>query len=309
MAALAGTRASAADLPIRRPVPEPIVVPPVATWTGAYVGGGVDARFNAVDANVTEAFVGTPPVAIPLPTVSPGYSNPLFWWGAGPGAMQYIDNISIGLRLYGGYNLAGGAALGHRRRGGLRLRQRDRRVPRQPLSGQPDLRPAGPDRASRSARRTTTSSRSRRDGTPASALRGGWLSTPTTLIYLTAGLAWAHLEVTSTCSTTPTPNVNNCAPGNYFGGTLGPSVVSHSGIKLGWTAGAGVETMITSNWMVRGQYRFADFGYPSFGPFKPFSFSETRTCTGCPAGANPLTVSYELPLMQHHFEVGVAYKF
>jgi hypothetical protein len=36
--------------------------------------------------------------------VSAGYTNPLLLWGSGPGAMQFIDNISIGVRVYGGWN-------------------------------------------------------------------------------------------------------------------------------------------------------------------------------------------------------------
>ena len=51
------------------------------------------------------------------------------------------------------------------------------------------------------------------------------------MIYLTAGLAWAHLKVTSTCSTVPTASVWNCAPGNYFGGTLGPAVIDAIGYQ------------------------------------------------------------------------------
>jgi hypothetical protein len=71
-----------------------------------------------------------------------------------------------------------------------------------------------------------------------------------------------------------------------------------------------MDMSLGSQWVARVQYRFSDFGYPSFGGFTPFSFTDTRTCTGCASAASsPLTVSYELPLMQHHFEVGVAYKF
>ncbi|MGE0039327.1 MAG: outer membrane protein [Xanthobacteraceae bacterium] len=309
MAALAGASALAADLPVRRPVPEPIVMPSAPAWTGFYFGGGVDARFNAVDANVTEAFVGTPPRAIPLPTTSPGYTNPLMWWGAGPGAMQYIDNISIGLRLYGGYNWqvaprwVVGVEVDYAYANEIAVFHGSP-YPANLIFGLPNQNGIPFGATYDDEFKVTT-------GWDASVrLRGGWLYSPTTLIYLTAGLAWAHLEVTSTCSTVPTPNVNNCAPGNYFGGTLGPNTISHSAVKMGWTVGAGVESMLTSNWMVRGQYRFSDFGYPSFGPFKPFSFSGTRTCTGCAdPGASPLSVSYELPWMQHHFEVGVAYKF
>jgi hypothetical protein len=53
-------------------------------------------------------------------------------------------------------------------------------------------------------------------------LRFGWLINPSTMLYLTGGLAWAHLEAMSSCSEVPTPNVSNCAGGNYFSGTLGP---------------------------------------------------------------------------------------
>jgi outer membrane immunogenic protein len=30
--------------------------------------------------------------------------------------------------------------------------------------------------------------------------------------------------------------------------------------KAGWTLGGGIETMLWSNWIVRAQYRYADFG-------------------------------------------------
>jgi hypothetical protein len=38
-------------------------------------------------------------------------------------------------------------------------------------------------------------------------LRVGWLLTPSTLLYVSGGLAWANIQVTSTCSPTPTANV------------------------------------------------------------------------------------------------------
>ena len=86
-------------------------------------------------------------------------------------------------------------------------------------------------------------------------------------------------------------------------------VISRSDVLLGWTAGAGVDLLLGANWVARAQYRFANFGYPSSGPFKPFRFTDTRTCSGCSAANTPVTVSYELPVMQHNFEVGIAYKF
>jgi outer membrane immunogenic protein len=138
-------------------------------------------------------------------------------------------------------------------------------------------------------------------------LRGGWLAAPSVMFYLTGGLAVAHLQATSTCSITPTPNVSNCAPGNYFSGTLGPAVITHSATQLGWTAGIGTDMWLWSHWVARAQYRYSDFGYLSPGVF---SFTDTRTCTGCPSAASsPLIVSSQLRLMQHLFEFGLAYKF
>jgi outer membrane immunogenic protein len=134
------------------------------------------------------------------------------------------------------------------------------------------------------------------------------------LLYLTAGLAWANLKASSVCSDEPTPNVLNCAPGNYFSGTLQPTVAAHTAFiehtttKLGWTAGMGVDMLLGSNWIARAQYRFSDFGYLS-GHSGAFTFTDTRVCSGCPSAASPLTVSYELLLMQHIFELGIAYKF
>jgi hypothetical protein len=70
----------------------------------------------------------------------------------------------------------------------------------------------------------------------------------------------------------------------------------------------GVDMLLGSNWIARAQYRFSDFGYLS-GHSGAFTFTDTRVCSGCPSTASPLTVSYELLLMQHIFELGIAYKF
>ncbi len=130
------------------------------------------------------------------------------------------------------------------------------------------------------------------------------------MLYLTGGVAWAHLQATSTCSSVPTPNVSNCAPGNYFSGTLGPAVITQSSTKLGWTLGTGTEMLLGSGWVARGQYRYSDFGYLSIGDGSAFNFVDSRTCTGClSAASSPLSVSYQLRLMQHIFELGLAYKF
>ena len=279
-AALLGARTLAADLPpplLPAPVPKAL---PSLNWSGPYFGIGAGGRANAVDANVTSATVGTTP--IPLPPVDGGTGFALAFWQQNQSAMQYLDHIAIRGSLYGGWNfqVAPAWVVGVEADFGL---AHEKAV----FHGSPyptNLQFGDPSTPFGASPNDTFGVRSTWDASLR--LRGGWLATPSILFYLTGGLALAHLQATSTCSITPTANVSNCAPNNYFGGTLGPAVITHSGTKLGWTAGLGVDMWLWSNWMVRMHYRYADFGYLSIGDNGAFSFTDTRTCSGCPAAAN-----------------------
>lgn len=275
-------------------------------WSGPYVGLGVGGRFSAVDANITSATVGTPPTAIPLPAVDPGTTNPIAFWEQNQGAMQYIDNIALRGSLYAGWNfqVAPTYVVGIEADFAL---ANERAV----FHGSPypaNLQFGSPSTPFGASPNDAFSVKTRWDGS--ARLRGGWLANPSTMFYLTGGIAWANLQASSGCSTVPTPNVSNCAPGNYFGGTLGPARIDHSGTRLGWTAGVGFDLWLWSNWVARVQYRYADFGFLSVGDSSAFNFSDTRTCSGCASAANsPLNVAYQLRLMQHNFDFGLAYKF
>jgi outer membrane immunogenic protein len=301
IAPLPGARA--ADLP--RP-PPPVAVPVVPSWSGPYLGLGLGVRANAVDANVESATVGTPPVAIPLPPVSSGSGVALAFWQQNKGAHQYLDHIALRGAVYGGWNyqVAPAYVIGVEADFGIANELSVHGGSPYPVVlqfGTPTT-PFGASSNDTFGARTTWDASLR--------LRGGWLATPQVLFYLTGGLAVAHLKATSTCSTVPNPAIANCATDNYFGGTLGPAVISHSATKLGWTAGIGTDLWLWPNWVARVGYRYSDFGYLSLGDAGAFNFTDTRTCTGCPSPANsPLTVSYQLRLMQHHFEFGLAYKF
>jgi len=87
--ALSGTSVQAADLPVA-PVPNLVGVPaavPTPNWTGPYIGLDLGLRYDAVDANVTSATVGTPPTTIAL-------------------SSETAANFNIALRggIYGGWN-------------------------------------------------------------------------------------------------------------------------------------------------------------------------------------------------------------
>ena len=297
IAGLLGERALAADLPLAAPVPVPV---PVPSWSGPYIGVALGARFDAVDTSVTSATVGTPPVGIPFPIAGHG----LAFWLEPQGAQEYLDHVALRGGFYAGWNFqvapayvigvetdfayANEASTFH-----------GSPCPANLQFGTPSLPfGASPSDSLKLATRWDGSLR----------LRGGWLPTPSILLYLTAGLALANVEANSVCSPFNTPNVSNCAPGNYFSGTLGPSAITHTATNFGWTASFGMDMLLGAHWMARVQYRFADFGYP-FGGSRAFNFTDVRTCSGCASAVNPLTVSYEFLLMQHIFEVGLAYKF
>ena len=122
-------------------------------------------------------------------------------------------------------------------------------------------------------------------------LRGrlGFLATSVTLVYATAGAAWQHFDVISTCNSDFGPP--SC------GGALFPIVVTNSATKAGWTAGLGAETMLGGNWLARAEYRYADFGSSSF--------AITRTDNA--GGA--VSTNFEVGLRTHTATFGLSYKF
>jgi outer membrane immunogenic protein len=306
--ALFGTSVQAADLPdapSSAPIPNLAEAPPAVStsnWTGPYIGLDFGPRYDAVDANVTSATVGTPPTAIALPTAAPTSGN--FLETAAPLTMAYLDNIALRGGMYGGWNyqITADYVTGAEVDFGWAKETavlHGSAYPTNLIFGTPGL-PFGSTPADY-FRVTTTW-----DGS--TVLRVGRLLNPSTLFYMSGGLAWAHIQVTSTCSTAPTANVSNCAPGNYFSGTLGPAIIQQSATALGWTGGIGLEFRLSSHWVARGQYRFSGFDYPRGSG--AFTFATTRSCTGCPSAASgPLNISYQLPVMQHLFQIGIAYKF
>lgn len=148
--------------------------------------------------------------------------------------------------------------------------------------------------------------------------RLGYLVNPTTLLYLTGGAAWMKVEQTSRCDTALQPlftapgfisaEVGGCAPG-----LRSPAVITQSTVKPGFTIGAGGETKLWSNWILRGEYRYADYGRANF--------TTTRSCAGSATISAPgfgvLTVNCfetdvarnSLRLQTHSAMFGLAYTF
>jgi outer membrane immunogenic protein len=106
-------------------------------------------------------------------------------------------------------------------------------------------------------------------------LRLGYLMTPGTLIYGTGGIAWQRLEWNVVCA------------------VCGGLSASDETTRAGWTIGAGTEMRLSGHWLLRGEYRYADFG----------TVRQTMTLGGLP------TALFDIKLATHTFKFGLAYQF
>jgi outer membrane immunogenic protein len=74
--------------------------------------------------------------------------------------------------------------------------------------------------------------------------RLGYLITPNLMLYGTGGVAWGKIDYAGTAS--------------LSFGFIYTANTAFSRTAVGWTAGAGLEWMITEHWLLRGEYIFYD---------------------------------------------------
>jgi outer membrane immunogenic protein len=82
--------------------------------------------------------------------------------------------------------------------------------------------------------------------------RLGWIVTPTTLLYVTGGLALTDLKVSNTFGDNAILILGNTD------NALGASSTTRT--KAGWTIGGGVEWLLQQNWTFKAEYLYVDFG-------------------------------------------------
>jgi len=80
-------------------------------------------------------------------------------------------------------------------------------------------------------------------------LRAGYLVTPDILVYGTGGIAFQHVEASMACNGATSPA---CFIGNLS--------QTDSTTLPGYTVGGGLEWKLMQNWLIRGEYRYSDFG-------------------------------------------------
>jgi outer membrane immunogenic protein len=119
--------------------------------------------------------------------------------------------------------------------------------------------------------------------------RLGTLLTPNALLYATGGVAFADPKYSIYCPGPAAPSASFCSAAEA--GSVSPT-------QVGWTIGAGVELLITNNWLVRAEYRFSDFGSRN---------STFFANGGVPAGIDSFTVRTRFSESIANF--GISYKF
>jgi outer membrane immunogenic protein len=266
-ALIIGAPAFAADMAVKAP-PPPLPVAAPWSWAGFYGGVSVGARIADNDWTSSNFF---PTVASTIG----GITQPVTGGS--------VDSVAPRIGAYGGYSwlIAPAWLLGIE--GDVGWANNSKTVTPAPgtagivglgmqLTGQP----------SGTVKETW-------DGSLRARL--GSLIAPSTLVFATGGAAWQSITLASSCGLNgpfPFCNFNNND--------------SASTVRWGWTVGAGVEQRISGNWLVRVDYRYADFGtfshqfFPAaFGPGSPIGFDDRYTGT--------------VKARTNTIDVGLAYKF
>jgi outer membrane immunogenic protein len=238
----------AADMPVKAPPPAPRVV---YDWTGFYVGGEAGGKWTTDKWTTTCVDAGGPPlgtcgsalsrVAFPgAPDVTASNSfNTSGFRGGVYGGMLVQVNTSwvVGIEAdWGFYNKTStgagipGCSTAACTGGAL--------VPFN-LSGDSVSVKLGDDYSVRA--------------------RAGFLVTPQVLAYATGGVAFQQISTTATCAGATSPAC-----------TFNLTDVSQKTTLTGYTVGGGLEWKVTQNWLLRGEYR-----YSNFGNYNPTYFSNS----------------------------------
>ena len=271
-ALVAAPAAFAADLPAPAPVYSKAPAPVANDWTGFYLGAGVGIRASQMDGDVSPASINSLDNFVGINICGP--VSGFFCSG------ETLNDAAFRISPYFGYNYQFATRW---------------------LAGIEGDVGFGSTTATLANVFYPNTVMSNGNGLDSFAVKSGWdaslrgrlgfLVTPSFLVYGTGGAAWQHIEATSNCSAVGN---TDCQPG-----ILAPSAITDSTTKPGWTVGAGIETMLWHNWIVRGEYRYADFG--------TVSNTDTRVCPGC--RPSTLVVTDTLRLKTQTATFGIAYKF
>jgi outer membrane immunogenic protein len=120
--------------------------------------------------------------------------------------------------------------------------------------------------------------------------RAGFTVTPSFLLYVTGGLAVAHVQTASAVAFTTTADT-------YAG--------SYDETRAGYTVGGGGEWMIAPKWSIKAEYLFVDLGKQTVN----LACTAPGICTSPPQVAPGATYAADYRFREHIARVGVNYHF
>lgn len=280
--------AGAADLPPAGPLPAkaPVVVAPLWSWTGCYVGvngGGTRGQNNAAlspGGLYLAASDGLPPPnvngtgdhAVDIAALSNSYSTADYGWEAGA---QVGCNAQWGMAVLGvegdwqWTNTSTSAAASYAAF---------------PNVGAPlYIDPAHTEAVSVTQQWFATAR-----------ARAGFTPWERVLVYATGGIAWANYQSsTAVAFATPANPFLSAYPGAIHAGSASTN-------QLGWVVGGGFEWALTNNWSVKAEYLYLRFD--------GFSYASPLTAAAVPF-ASGYAWSTTISPVEQIVRVGVNYKF
>lgn len=252
--------ANAADMAVKaRPAPPPVVA---ATWAGFYVGGNAGYAWSESDANTNVAFTG----------------NYLVFCGAacgvavGNAASPRLRQDAFVGGLQAGYNWQATQWLFGLEADINSYSNRASSTVTQAYPGFPGIL-------------YTTTTNVATDWLFTGRARAGIVMGPA-LLYVTGGVALTDFRYSH-------------AFADNQAGSFATEAARISGTRVGWTVGAGAEAMVGSNWSVKAEYLYVDFGRATV--------SGTLTTIN-PAFGND-TFNHSVDLHSHIVRVGLNYHF
>ena len=278
------TPAFAADMPVKEKRSERQQTQQKSKWSGGQLGGSNGA--SSVNNNFVEPGAYVCPAAFPFGVSC--FESPFSFSGH---PLSYTIGPFLGYRWQFGNTVFGVEGDWSWKKGETSAFVDMPRVCFGAIPGCPDYRT---DTKYGSVKQTWDSSLR---------LRYGWLVTPDTLLYGTAGVAlgeisgsFAYRGVLHTPFGTPIA-VDTA-------GSTATAAGSWSDVRVGGTVGAGVETALWGGWKARVEYRYTDYG----------SYTKTvavnTVCiapTGCSAPSS--SASIDLRESFHTVRVGVGFDF
>ena len=271
LAVLIGTPALAADMPLKAPSPPPA---PIANWSGCYLGLNAGAMISNDHYDLSMAGGFLDPANIFSNPANNSQLNHSYTPNPGgiTGGGQIGCNQQTGTWVWGVEADMDGAS---------RLSTTNNYGPAGPFTGAPPglLAASHTEQVTKGA-----------DWYSTVRARLGYTVTPTWLIYATGGLAVGEIKSST--------NVQFGAD-QFFLGSLG-FTGSQTVTRTGWTVGAGTEWALGSNWSVKAEYLFLDFG----------SLTYLSACSGALClGGLPVSWQTHVRTEESVFRLGVNYKF